>query len=256
MKLDDWQELLTRYGCAALTFNGTKDAIFERRLALDHVIDPGEATPRERFEALAGALRDVLAQRWLKTSRVYDRANPKQVYYLSMEFLIGRSLINNLTNLQFALSAEDFEKAEGLKMSELVEQEPDAGLGNGGLGRLAACFMDSLATQEIPAMGYGLRYDYGIFRQEIVNGYQREQPDPWLISPDPWEVTRRKETVSVRVGSTFEVREGHLIVHQGKWSQYRNCRTGRGGKRVHVRSHNQSGAEQSRMVQSGLALRT
>lgn len=239
MKLDDWQELLTRYGCAALTFNGTKDAIFERRLALDHVIDPGEATPRERFEALAGALRDVLAQRWLKTSRVYDRANPKQVYYLSMEFLIGRSLINNLTNLQFALSAEDFEKAEGLKMSELVEQEPDAGLGNGGLGRLAACFMDSLATQEIPAMGYGLRYDYGIFRQEIVNGYQREQPDPWLILPDPWEVTRRKETVSVRVGSTFEVREGHLIVHQGKWSRmlgvpYDRPVVGFGGKTINT----------------------
>ena len=150
----------------------------------------------------------MLAQRWVKTSQHHDRANPKQVYYLSMEFLIGRSLMNNVTNLHLAPAAETVEKAKGLRLAELLEQEPDAGLGNGGLGRLAACFIDSLATLQIPAIGYGLRYDYGIFRQELRDGYQVEQPDPWLTRPDPWEVARPAEQVSVPLASSFEVRGG------------------------------------------------
>ena len=183
MKLEDLKELLIRYGCGPVKFTGTDDALFERRLIFDHVINPKIAEPREQFEALAGAIRDVLAQRWLKTSQSYDKANPKQVYYLSDGFLIGRSLANNVMNMQFSPAAESWEKAKGVKISKLLEEEPDAGLGNGGLGRLAACFIESLATLQIPAIGYGLRYDYGIFRQEIVNGYQSEQP--WLNRPDP-----------------------------------------------------------------------
>ncbi len=216
MHIENLKELLLRYGCGPVRFTGTDDALFERRLVLDHIIDPQEAGPREQFEAVAGAIRDVLAQRWLKTDQCYQQANPKQVYYLSMEFLIGRSLANNITNLMLAPAAEAYERAKGMKISELFEQEPDAGLGNGGLGRLAACFIESLATLEIPAIGYGLRYDYGIFRQEIVNGYQAEQPDPWLNRPDPWEVVRPNETASVPIGATFEIQGGQIVVHSGQ----------------------------------------
>jgi glycogen phosphorylase len=216
MKPDTLTKLLMRYGCGPVKFTGSDDALFERRLVFDHVIDPKEASPREQFEALALAMRDVLAQRWRKTGQSYDRANPKQVYYLSMEFLIGRSLANNVTNLLLAPAVEAFEKSNGVRLAELIEQEPDAGLGNGGLGRLAACFIESLATMSIPAIGYGLRYDYGIFRQEIVDGYQAEQPDPWLNRPDPWEVPRLNETASVPLDSTFEVQGGQIIVRKGQ----------------------------------------
>jgi glycogen phosphorylase len=211
---DGIAKLLDRYGGGAVKFTGTDDALYERRLVLDHVIDPKDAEPRDQFEGLASALRDVLAQRWLKTQQYHDRENPKQVYYLSMEFLIGRSLMNNATNLLLSPLAEGIEKAKGVRLAELIEQEPDAGLGNGGLGRLAACFIDSLATLEIPAIGYGLRYDFGIFRQELQNGYQVEQPDNWLSRPDPWEVARPHEKVQVPVGCSFGVQAGEITVHQ------------------------------------------
>jgi starch phosphorylase len=190
--------------------------LYERRLVFDHVLDAMAAGPRDQFEAVAGAIRDVLAQRWVKTEQKYDRANPKQVYYLSMEFLIGRSLANNIENLLLSPLAEVVEKEKGLRLSELLEQEPDAGLGNGGLGRLAACFIDSLATLQIPAIGYGLRYDYGIFRQDLRDGYQVEQPDHWLARPDPWEVARPWQTVTVPLGSSFEVHGGQIAVHRGQ----------------------------------------
>lgn len=212
----DKNELLKQYGCGPIALSGKDDALFERRLVFDRALDPEEAGPREQFEALSLALRDVLSQRWLQTRQHYDKANPKQVYYLSMEFLIGRSLMNNVTNLLLSSATEAFEKAKKLRLSELIEQEPDAGLGNGGLGRLAACFIESLATLQIPAIGYGLRYDFGIFRQEIQNGYQIEQPDNWLSQPDPWEIARPTEKVMVPVASSFEVRGGEIIVHRGK----------------------------------------
>ncbi|HVL13788.1 MAG TPA: glycogen/starch/alpha-glucan family phosphorylase, partial [Gemmata sp.] len=207
--------LLRQYGCGPVAFTGADDALFERRLVFDHVIDPGKAGPREQFEALSSAIRDVLAQRWVKTTRHYDDENPKQVYYLSMEFLIGRSLANNVANLLLAPVAESVERAKGVQLARVLEQEPDAGLGNGGLGRLAACFIDSLATLQIPAIGYGLRYDYGIFRQELRDGYQVEQPDPWLTRPDPWEVARPAEQVSVPLASAFEVHGGQIEVRRG-----------------------------------------
>src|SRR4051794_1549830 len=212
---DGVAKLLDHYGCGPVRFTGTDDALYERRLAFDHVTDPTDASPREKFEAVSTAIRDVLAQRWLKTQKHHDRENPKQVYYLSMEFLIGRSLGNNIANLMLSPVAESVQKVKGLKLSELLEQEPDAGLGNGGLGRLAACFIDSLATLEIPAIGYGLRYDYGIFRQEFRNGYQVEQPDNWLARPDPWEVARPDETVNVPVACSFDVKNGNICALHG-----------------------------------------
>jgi len=128
------------------------------------------------------------------TEKTYERENPKRVYYLSMEFLIGRSLANNVTNLLLDDLTKEAVKQKNLDWFELLEQEPDAGLGNGGLGRLAACFLDSMATMQIPAMGYGLRYEYGIFKQSIQDGWQQELPDNWLRRPDPWEVARQHET--------------------------------------------------------------
>ena len=168
------------------------------------------ATPRDRFEALARSVRDILSQRWLLTEKTYEEQNPKRLYYLSMEFLIGRSLANNVTNLLLSPLANQVLGDKKLSLIEMLEQEPDAGLGNGGLGRLAACFIESAATMQFPAMGYGLRYEYGIFRQSIQNGWQQEMPDNWLRSPDPWEVARPNEKVEVKLGCSFELSGGSL----------------------------------------------
>ena len=142
--------LLEQYECGPVAFAGTPDASYERRLVLDHVVRPEQSDSRERFEAVAWAVRDLLSRRWLKTDATYDRANPKQVYYLSMEFLIGRSLANNILNLRVEPIVREAMEREKLDWAQLVETEPDAGLGNGGLGRLAACFLDSMATLQSP----------------------------------------------------------------------------------------------------------
>jgi starch phosphorylase len=174
------------------------------------------AGPRERFEAFAHSVRDILSQRWVHTENTYRQQNPKRVYYLSMEFLIGRSLANNVTNLRLDPLAQQAVAQKNLNWLELVEQEPDAGLGNGGLGRLAACFIESMATMQLPAMGYGLRYEYGIFRQTIQDGWQREEADNWLRGPDPWEVARPREQVEVRLNCSFEVHGGSLRAVVGR----------------------------------------
>ncbi len=197
-------QLFKQYGCGPVHFAGNERAWYDRHLVFDQVVAPESATPRQKFESLARAVRDLLTHRWLKTQQTHDRANPKQVYYLSMEFLIGRSLANNITNLRIESLVEERMRVKDLDWRELAEQEePDAGLGNGGLGRLAACFLDSLATLQYPAIGYGLRYQYGMFRQEIVNGYQVEHPDNWLRNPDPWAVARPAESVEVTLGCSF-----------------------------------------------------
>jgi starch phosphorylase len=183
-------ELRRQYGCGPVEFTGTDNALYERHLIFDHVIDLTSAGPRERFEAFAHSVRDILSQRWVLTEKTYARENPKCVYYLSMEFLIGRSLANNVLNLWLDPLVQQAVTQKHLDWLSLLEEEPDAGLGNGGLGRLAACFLDSMATMQIPAMGYGLRYEYGIFKQFIQDGWQQEQADNWLRRPDPWEVPR------------------------------------------------------------------
>src|SRR6476620_7339408 len=149
-------KLIAQYGCGPVQLTGTADALYERHLVFDNVMEAAEIGARERFEAVAHSARDVLSQRWIQTERTYERKDPKRVYYLSMEFLIGRSLANNVTNLLVDDIVGEVVAKKNLDWHELLEQEPDAGLGNGGLGRLAACFLDSMATMQIPAMGYGL----------------------------------------------------------------------------------------------------
>ena len=206
----DTEKLIAKYGCGPVHFSGTDEALYERHLLFDSGVDLAAATARDRFEALARSVRDVLSQRWLLTEKTYEEQNPKRLYYLSMEFLIGRSLANNVTNLLLAPLTDQFIEDKKLNLLEILEQEPDAGLGNGGLGRLAACFIESAATMQLPAMGYGLRYEYGIFKQSIQNGWQQEMPDNWLRSPDPWEIARPNEKVEVSVGCSFELSGGSL----------------------------------------------
>src|SRR6202047_4109295 len=203
-------DLLEQYGCGPIRFSGHQDALYERHLLFDDIIDPSAAGARERFEAAARSVRDVLSQRWVQTERVYDRENPKRIYYLSMEFLIGRSLTNNVTNLLLDPFVQRAARERNLDWFGLLDQEPDAGLGNGGLGRRPALFLDSMATMQLPAMGYGLRYEYGMFKQTIQDGWQREQPDNWLRRQDPWEVARPNETVEVKLNCTVEMHGGNV----------------------------------------------
>jgi glycogen phosphorylase len=203
-------DLLAQYGCGPIRFSGHSDALYERHLLFDNVIDAKAADAREKFEAAARSVRDVLSQRWVHTEQTYAQRNPKRVYYLSMEFLIGRSLANNVTNLLLDPFVERIVQEKDLDWIDLLEQEPDAGLGNGGLGRLAACFLDSMATMQLPAMGYGLRYEYGMFRQTIADGWQREQPDNWLRRHDPWEVVRLDECVEIQLGCSFQMHDGRF----------------------------------------------
>jgi len=208
------ENLLARFNCGPVKLSGGDNALYERHLAFDQVIAASAATPRDKFEAIALSIRDVLSQRWLKTEQTYRDRNAKRVYYLSLEFLMGRALANNITNLMLDPVFGQFCKNHRMDPLEIVEQEPDAGLGNGGLGRLAACFLDSMATLGIPGMGSGLRYEYGIFKQSMRDGWQREQPDHWLARPDPWEVVRPGEAVEVRLGCSFDIQAGALrVVH-------------------------------------------
>jgi glycogen phosphorylase len=210
---------LLRYnGSCPIELTGSDNGLYERHLAFDNVVKLSGANSRERFEAFARSVRDILSQRWVQTEDAYERENPKRIYYLSMEFLIGRSLANNVTNLLLDPLVKQAVQQKKLDWLDLVDEEPDAGLGNGGLGRLAACFLDSMATMQLPAMGYGLRYEYGIFRQSIEEGWQREQPDNWLRRPDPWEVVRPEDKVEIKLGCSFEVRGGTLRGILGKTS--------------------------------------
>jgi starch phosphorylase len=213
---DGLAKLREQYGCGPVQFSGTDEGLYERHLIFDNVVKLSAVTDRERFEALAHAVRDVLSQRWVHTEETYLSENPKRVYYLSMEFLLGRSLANNVTNLLLDPVARQLVEQKHIDLLAVLEQEPDAGLGNGGLGRLAACFLDSMATMQLPAMGYGLRYEYGMFRQTIVNGRQSEQPDNWLRRPDPWEVARLHEAVEIPLASSFELRAGTLQAVPGR----------------------------------------
>lgn len=175
-----------------------------KRAFLDHLTFtlakvPGYATARDRYVALAMAVRDRLIDRWIATRKAYySRPDTKRIYYLSLEFLMGRTLGNSLVNLNLYDECYQALQDLGHDLEEIRETEEDAGLGNGGLGRLAACFLDSMATLELPGYGYGIRYDYGMFHQKIRDGYQVEEPDDWLRLGHPWEIARPEDTLRVQ----------------------------------------------------------
>ncbi|HKY06994.1 MAG TPA: glycogen/starch/alpha-glucan phosphorylase [Candidatus Binatia bacterium] len=185
-------------------------ASIERHLTDSLAQDRFTATELGRYNSFALAVRDQLIRRWLHTQRTYDNADPKRVYYLSLEFLLGRMLGNNLINLQrFDESAQALREL-GYRLEDLREVEWDAGLGNGGLGRLAACFLDSFATLQLPAYGYGIRYEYGIFFQHIRDGFQVETPDNWLRYGNIWEIPRPEKIYLVQFyGRVVQSENGH-----------------------------------------------
>uniref|UniRef100_A0A673KHC0 Alpha-1,4 glucan phosphorylase n=1 Tax=Sinocyclocheilus rhinocerous TaxID=307959 RepID=A0A673KHC0_9TELE len=163
---------------------------FNRHLHFTLVKDRNVATKRDYYFALAHTVRDHLVGRWIRTQQHYYEKDPKRVYYLSLEFYIGRTLQNTMVNLALENACDEAIYQLGLDMEELQDMEEDAGLGNGGLGRLAACFLDSMATLGLAAYGYGIRYEFGIFNQKIVNGWQVEEADDWLRYGNPWEKAR------------------------------------------------------------------
>ena len=164
-----------------------------------------EATPQQVFQAVAYAIKDAVVDNWLTTQKEYDKQDPKTVYYLSMEFLMGRALGNNIINLQAYKPVKEAMEELGLNLNVIEDQEPDAALGNGGLGRLAACFLDSLATLGYAAYGCGIRYRYGMFKQEIRDGYQVEVPDNWLVDGNPFELRRPEYAKEVKFGGYVNV---------------------------------------------------
>ncbi|XP_075555411.1 glycogen phosphorylase-like [Dermacentor variabilis] len=170
---------------------------FNRHVHYTLVKDRNVATPRDYFFALAYTVKDHLVGRWIRTQQHYYDKDPKRVYYLSLEYYMGRSLTNTMVNLGIQNACDEALYQMGLDIEELEELEEDAGLGNGGLGRLAACFLDSMATLGLAAYGYGIRYEYGIFTQKITNGEQTEVPDDWLRFGNPWEKARPEYMIPV-----------------------------------------------------------
>jgi starch phosphorylase len=199
-----------------LGLTGHEDSWADRYLLCNHLLSPSSATSRQKFEASGRFIRDLIAHRWNKTRIAREQTEPKRIYYMSMEFLLGRALRNNIMNLAAEPLVRRSLEREGWDLDQLMEEEPDAGLGNGGLGRLAACFIDSLATLQYPAIGYGLRYEYGIFRQTIQDGWQRERPDNWLRNLDPWEIKRPGRVYVVPLNASFELKGAGIDVQRNR----------------------------------------
>ncbi|MCG8498800.1 MAG: glycogen/starch/alpha-glucan phosphorylase [Firmicutes bacterium] len=181
-----------------------------------------EATCEELYQAIARSVRDFIAEKWIKTKEVYGKQDVKQVYYLSMEFLVGRLLGNNIMNLGLVDVYEKTAKELGINLNDIRDVEKDAGLGSGGMGRLAACFLDSLATLQLPGHGYGMRYRYGMFEQKIIDGSQFEFADNWLESAAIWEFRDSDDIVQVRFGGNVRYVEkeegGYAYVHENYYT--------------------------------------
>ena len=174
------------------------------------------------YKALAHTVRDRLMERWKNTQSAYDQAQCKRTHYLSLEFLMGRTLGNAMLNLGITEAVTQGLFDLGIILEEIAESEPDAGLGNGGLGRLAACFLDSCATLQLPVKGYGIRYEYGMFRQEVQNGYQVEEPDHWLRDGNPWEVERPEFSQRVSFGGRSETYRDDKGAMRVRWVDTRD----------------------------------
>ncbi len=191
-----------------------------KKAFFDHILytlakDKFSATKLDLYKGLALTVEDQLVKRWIRTQQSYYEVDAKRVYYISLEFLMGRLLINNLVNMQLKGEFSRSLDQAGKDLEDLAEMETDAGLGNGGLGRLAACFLDSMATMELPAYGYGIRYEYGIFYQHIRDGYQVETPDNWLRYGNVWEIERPEYMYSIKFG-------GRVVQYQDKEGILRN----------------------------------
>ena len=171
----------------------------------------------QMYASLVLSLRDRLVERWKDTRKAYREANCKRTYYLSLEFLMGRTLANAMLNLDVDPKTAEALKMLGVALDALSEQENDAGLGNGGLGRLAACFLDSCATLQLPVMGYGLRYEYGMLRQKIENGFQVEEPDHWLRDGNPWEIERPEFATRIKFCGHIEHLRDETGLQKERW---------------------------------------
>ena len=165
-----------------------------------------EATPQQVFQAVSYAIKEQIVDNWMATQEAYEKEDPKMVYYMSMEFLMGRALGNNMINLQSYNDVKEALAEMNIDLNMVENQEPDAALGNGGLGRLAACFLDSLATLGYPAYGCGIRYRYGMFKQQIRDGFQVEVPDNWLADGNPFELRRPEYAKIVKFGGYVAIR--------------------------------------------------
>ena len=179
----------------------------EGRLKRQYGKDISQANKHDLFDAVSASALEVIMENWMATRHEYEKKPTKQLYYLSAEFLMGRALSNNLINAEISDKVKEVLKGMNIDYDMIEDQEPDAGLGNGGLGRLAACFLDSLATLDYPGHGYGIRYRYGMFEQKIENGYQVEYPDNWLAHRDPWEIKRSDLAVTVKFGGNIAYRK-------------------------------------------------
>ncbi len=209
----------TKKGAVDVSANALPDHDCLRDSILYHVnyslgLSADGLLPREAFRAVSLAIRDLMVDRLLSTEAAYRSTDAKRLYYLSLEFLIGRSLRNNLVNLGLLNSCREILLEFGVDLAEVEEHETDAALGNGGLGRLAACFLDSLATLGMPGFGYGINYEYGLFRQEIRNGQQVERPDNWRTYDTPWQIQRPQDAVLVSLYGHVE----HTMDRQGRYN--------------------------------------
>ena len=196
--------------------------IIVAKLTYDVGKDPATASSDDWLRAVSLALRDRIVDSWMATTRRAYRTNGKRVYYLSLEFLIGRLLKDGLNNMGLLDTARAALDSVGVDFDLIAELEPDAALGNGGLGRLAACFMESMATVGVPAYGYGIRYENGLFRQNIDDGWQTEAPENWLAFGNPWEFPRREVSYEISFGGTVEASEDDNASTASTWRAGRN----------------------------------
>ena len=194
-----------------------KNAI-KRQLRLILARDLGSASKAELWKATSLAVREMMVDRFIETQKEHSKQDTRRVYYLSLEYLMGRLLNVNLTNLKLKEPVEKALSELGFELGVLCEEEHDMGLGNGGLGRLAACFLDSMATMDLPAVGYGIHYQFGLFKQEFKNGRQIEKPDDWLKNGNPWEIARPQYAQIVQLYGSVEHSYDDLGNYSPKWT--------------------------------------